>query len=285
MTDWGYPPSRPLPADGIKARTKRGSIGQQWWSRRFIDVLESFGLTGRLSRGRSYARAGQVLDLHVAPGAVTAPVQGSRPVPYRVRIGVPALTEDEWRRVEDELAGQALYRAALLGGEMPPEIEEVFAGCGVPLFPATLADLDMSCSCPDWGMPCKHLAATCYLLAEAFDEDPFLVLAWRGRDREQLLARLRQLADPAPAPTAAQPVIEVADRPLADCLDDYWSPGASLARLRAQPATPATAPDLLLRSLAPPPVTVRRRGLVDLLGPAYGRLATGDGDKGDDTGE
>jgi uncharacterized Zn finger protein len=259
MTDWGYPPSRPLPADGIKARTKRGSIGQQWWSRRFIDVLESFGLTGRLSRGRSYARAGQVLDLHVGPGTVTAPVQGSRPVPYRVRIGV-----------------QALYRAALLAGEMPPEIEEVFAGCGVPLFPASLIDLDMSCSCPDWGMPCKHLAATCYLLAEAFDEDPFLVLAWRGRDREQLLARLRQLADPASAPAAAQPVIEVADRPLADCLDDYWSPGASLARLRAQPASPATTPDLLLRSLAPPPVTIRRRGLADLLGPAYRRLAIGD---------
>ena len=42
----------------------------------------------------------------------------------------------------------------------------------------------MRCSCPDSEVPCKHLAATFYLLAEAFDEDPFLILRWRGRDRE-----------------------------------------------------------------------------------------------------
>jgi len=277
MTDWGrrFPPSRPVPvADGIKARTQRGSIGEQWWSRRFIDVLESFGMQGRLARGRRYARAGQVLELHVTPGAVTAQVQGSRPRPYRVRIKVPALTDDQWSRLEGELAGQALFRAKLLAGEMPREIEELFAGCGVPLFPSSSRDLDMSCSCPDWGMPCKHLAATCYLLAEAFDDDPFLVLAWRGRDREQLLARLRQLADRATDAAAEQPVIDVTDRPLGDCLDDYWSPQVSMSRLRAQPAVPATAPDLLLRTLDRPAIKIRRRDLVDLLTPAYTALAS-----------
>ena len=178
---------------GIKARSKRGAIGEQWWSRRFIGVLESYGMSGRLARGRSYARAGQVLDFELSQGKVTARVQGSRVRPYQVRIGVLPLTTAQWRRVMQQLASQALFRAKLLAGEMPHEIEEVFSECGTPLFPRSAADLDMHCSCPDWGVPCKHLAAVCYVLAEEFDHDPFAMLAWRGKGRDELLTALRQI--------------------------------------------------------------------------------------------
>ena len=193
---------------GIRARSKRGAIGEQWWSRRFIDVLESFGMSGRLARGRNYARRGQVLGFEISCGYVTAQVQGSRPKPYRVRIQVTPLTTPQWRRVEQALAGQALFRAKLLAGEMPREIEEVFADCGTPLFPRTARDLEMSCSCPDWEVPCKHLAAVCYVLAEAFDVDPFGILAWRGRGREDLLGALRLTA----APPEARPGTPAAHR-------------------------------------------------------------------------
>jgi uncharacterized Zn finger protein len=193
----------PLPVDGgIKARSRRGAIGEQWWSRRFIAVLESFGMRGRLTRGRYYARRGQVVEFALSTGVVTAQVQGSRARPYRVRIQVLPLTTPQWRQVEEELAARALYRAKLLAGEMPAEIEEVFADCGTPLFPRTARDLEMSCSCPDWEVPCKHLAATCYVLAEAFDDDPFLMLAWRGRGRGELLRALRR----TPAPSQRQQV-------------------------------------------------------------------------------
>jgi uncharacterized Zn finger protein len=276
MSGWysdRFPPSRPLRVDGgIKARSKRGAIGEQWWSRRFIDVLESFGMAGRLSRGRSYARAGQVLDLDISAGYVTAHVQGSRPRPYRACIEVLPLTIPQWRRVQQALAAQALFRAKLLAGEMPPEIEQVFADCGTPLFPRSARDLEMSCSCPDWGVPCKHLAAVCYVLAERFDEDPFEVLAWRGRGREELLGALRRVAAPGQEP--ARPGADVADRPLAQCLDNFWSPGLTPARLRAGPASaPPAVPDLLLRSFEPPPVVVRGTDLTALLTPAYRRLA------------
>ena len=188
--DW--PPARPIRVDGgIRAKSKRGAIGEQWWSRRFISVLESYGMSGRLARGRSYARAGQVLDFELSQGKVTARVQGSRVRPYQVRIGVLPLTTAQWRRVQDRLASQALFRAKLLAGEMPHEIEEVFAECGTPLFPRSPADLDMHCSCPDWEVPCKHLAAVCYVLAEDFDRDPFGMLAWRGKARDELLTALR----------------------------------------------------------------------------------------------
>ena len=283
MSGWdggGWPPpSRPLRVEGgIRARSKRGSIGEQWWSRRFIDVLESFGMSGRLARGRNYARAGQVLGFEISCGYVTAQVQGSRPRPYRARLQVTPLTTPQWRRVEQALAGQALFRAKLLAGEMPREIETVFADCGTPLFPRSARDVEMSCSCPDWGVPCKHLAAVCYVLAEAFDLDPFGILAWRGRGRDDLLASLRRLT--AGEAGAARPVIDVTDRPLAECLADFWAPGMTSARLRALPPAPATAPDLLLRTYEPPPVLVRGQDLRTLLTPAYQRLAAGDGEAG-----
>jgi len=274
MSDWRDWPERSLPRQvdgGIKARSKRGAIGEQWWSRRFIGVLESFGMTGRLARGRNYARRGQVLGFEISPGYVTAQVQGSRVKPYKVRIQVLPLTVPQWQRVERALAGQALFRARLLAGEMPREIEEVFADCGTPLFPARRHDMEMSCSCPDWEVPCKHLAAVCYVLAEAFDADPFGMLAWRGRGREELLAALRAVTTAQPA--EARPLIDVADRPLAECLADFWSPGMSQARLRSLPAVQATAPDLLLRTFEPPDVLVRGNDLAELLAPAYRVLA------------
>jgi uncharacterized Zn finger protein len=290
--DW--PPSRPIRVEGgIKAKSKRGAIGEQWWSRRFIGVLESYGMSGRLARGRSYARAGQVLDFQLSQGKVTARVQGSRVRPYQVRIGVLPLTTAQWKRVQQKLASQALFRAKLLAGEMPHEIEEVFAECGTPLFPRLASDLDMRCSCPDWEVPCKHLAAVCYVLAEQFDRDPFAMLAWRGKGRDDLLAALRQIkvrgttsgaADagltgrggsaPGTADRDGCLNLDVPARPLAECLETFWSPGLSPARLRAlSAATAPAAPDLLLRMFPPPPVQVRGQDLAEVLAPAYRRLA------------
>jgi uncharacterized Zn finger protein len=283
-----WPPAKPIRVDGgIKARSKRGAIGEQWWSRRFISVLESYGMSGRLARGRSYARAGQVLDFELTQGKVTARVQGSRVRPYQVRIGVLPLTTAQWRRVQDRLAGQALFRAKLLAGEMPHEIEEVFAECGTPLFPRSAADLDMHCSCPDWGVPCKHLAAVCYVLAEEFDRDPFGMLAWRGKARDDLLTALRRIQAGGTSPGQRAPSdrsapatgagLDVPAPALEECLDGFWSPGLSPARLRALATAPeAAAPGLLLRMFPPPPVTVRGQDLADVLGPGYERLAADD---------
>ncbi len=190
----GFPYGKPIRVEGgVKARSTRGDIGTTWWSRRFIDVLESFALGSRLTRGRNYARKGQVLSLSVEPGLVSASVQGSRPKPYQVTVELTPFPGLVWARAEIALAEQAIHSAHLLAGEMPGELEEVFAAAGAPLFPARIGDLSMRCSCPDHQVPCKHLAATFYLLAERFDADPFQILHWRGRTREELLDRLREL--------------------------------------------------------------------------------------------
>ena len=275
---WGadWPPGRPVRVEGgIRARSKRGSIGEQWWSRRFIDVLESFGMAGRLARGRNYARRGQVLGFEISCGYVTAQVQGSRPKPYRVRIQVTPLTTPQWRRVEQALAAQALFRARLLAGEMPREIEEVFADCGTPLFPRSAGT--WTCRAPARTGRCRASTwprcATCW--PRRFDDDPFGILAWRGRGREDLLGALR--LTPAP-PEAPRPLIDVTDRPLAECLADYWSPGMSAARLRALPQP--TSPSPSRHRARPAAADVRaaavpdpRHDLLTLLTPAYEQLA------------
>ena len=258
---------RPIEVDGgIAVRAKRGKIGEQWWSRRFVDVLEQVCDGGRLARGRAYARKGQVMDFALTAGRVTARVQGSRPQPYAVTITITAFDEALWTTLTEALGAQALYRAALLAGEMPHEIVELFAAHDAPLFPD---NLDIRCSCPDWSVPCKHGSAVLYVLAEAFDDDPFLVLAWRGRPREELLDALRGTPEPVPA---VDP-LAVDESDLDDRLAEFYSPAISLSRLRERPARVATPPELLLRVLDAPPVRVRHIPLVDLLRPAYRDLA------------
>jgi uncharacterized Zn finger protein len=165
---------------------------------------------------------------------------------------------------------------------MPHDIEETFAAAGVSLFPASPRNLASSCSCPDWSNPCKHVAAVYYLLAEAFDDDPFLIFAWRGRTRGELLGRLRALRGSDTSPTEAPgtseaggpdpgdggglvPPVEVP--PLAESLDRFWSAG-DLDALRVRPRA-AEVPDALLRQLDPPAVEVAGRDLAELLAPAY----------------
>jgi uncharacterized Zn finger protein len=278
-----YPPSRPRAVEGgLKARSARGAIGASWWSRRFLDVLESFAMGNRLTRGRNYARKGQVMSLEVTKGEVRATVQGSRASPYRVRIGLAQFGELIWAKAEIALSEQALPSAKLLAGEVPPELEQIFADAGAPLFPRVVNDLDQKCSCPDWEVPCKHLAATFYLLAESFDADPFLILRWRGRDREQLLNRLRELrSEPAvtDAPTAergTQPRTAGAALALAGLSDTsseadrFWLPPTPLP---PRPVVLDVDAALLLRQLPAPGVPLGGEALVQRLRSAYERFA------------
>jgi uncharacterized Zn finger protein len=265
-------PTAPLPAEGgLRARSKRGDIGETWWSQRFIAILESFGFGSRLDRGRNYARRGQVLDLEVHPGVVEARVQGSRSRPYRVRLGVETLDERDWERAERAMAAKAVFAAKLLAGEMPLDIEETFAACRLSLFPTSGAQLASFCSCPDAANPCKHVAAVFYLLAEAFDRDPFLVFTWRGRTREELLERLAELRRPARREPPPEADAE-AEPSLADALDRFWEAGPELEQVRVRPWA-AETPDASIRRLGPIGVTVRGADLADLLAAACRTLA------------
>ncbi|HEV7589484.1 MAG TPA: SWIM zinc finger family protein [Longimicrobium sp.] len=274
MSDWWAYEHGPRRAakDGIPARSRRGEIGESWWSKRFLDALQAVADTSRLGRGRSYARTGQVMDLRVHPGRVTARVQGSRSEPYAVRLDLKPFTDAQWERAERELAAQALYLAALLAGEMPRDVEQAFAAAGLSLFPATPDELRSDCSCPDWANPCKHTAATYYILAEAFDDDPFLVLAWRGRPRERLLERLRELrgisSGDADAEPGTEPATPSAPEPAGPRTGGFWRAGPELASLRFAPRAPDVA-DAVLRQLGPLPPEAGGERVQEALAAAY----------------
>ncbi|MFC4944552.1 SWIM zinc finger family protein [Pseudonocardia sp. GCM10023141] len=261
-------PSRPIKVEGgIQINSTRGGVARTWWSQRFMAVLESIGVGGRMARGRNYARAGQIVSLDVSAGGAVAQVQGSRPKPYAVRIGVPAFGKTEWSAVADALVADASYTAALLSGQMPPEIESVFTAVGLSLFPATTRDLALDCSCPDHAVPCKHLAAVFYVLAERFDADPFEILALRGRDRETLLEELRTRRAAA---SPAGPASGIA--PLAELLDGFYTAGPGLAATTSPVTGPPTPSDALLDQLPAFPIDLRGATVIDLLRPGYQAL-------------
>jgi len=237
MWEYNWPKSRPIEAKGgIKAQTQRGNFGKSWWAKRWIAVLESFNIGARLARGRTYARNGQVLSAEIEAGKVSSGVQGSQPRPYRVTIEVSKLTPKEWDKLIEVLSGQAVFAAKLLAGEMPEDIETVFAKAKLSLFPTKLNDLKTQCSCPDASNPCKHIAAVYYLLGEEFDRDPFLLFRLRGMEREELFDRLGATA------TVAEVEPEVIAEKLSLDPKAFWSIGKvpdDLVGELVQPSIPA----------------------------------------------
>ncbi len=167
-------------------------FGRTWWGRAWLEALEQRARLDpdRLPRGRDYARSGAVGELTLAPGEARARVQGRKTEPYEVRIRVRRFTGDEWDRVLAAISARLGHAAALLDGELPPEIADDAASAGLDLLPGG-GELGPRCSCPDDADPCKHSAAACYLLTDVLDTDPFALFLLRGRTRDQVLAGIR----------------------------------------------------------------------------------------------
>lgn len=212
-TSWdsSWPPGTRIKADGIRPRSKRGAFATTWWGRRFTDAVEEAAGPGRLSRGRTYARAGQVVHLDVGTpgtrtaGRVLATVQGSRTRPYDVVLTLGTWDAETRGELADALAADPSVLTAVLGGTLPESFEQLCLDAGLVLLPRSLSDLRTSCTCPDLVEPCKHAAAVVYLLAERLDTDPFTVLRLRGVDRDGLLslvAERRAVDDEQPGPRA-----------------------------------------------------------------------------------
>jgi uncharacterized Zn finger protein len=234
----------------------------------------------RLPRGRSYARGGTVGELAIGPGEVRTAVQGRRVRPYQVRVRVRVLEAEEWDRVLDAIAAQIGHAAALLDGELLPEVADDVRGAGTDLLPGP-GELQPRCSCPDWADPCKHAAAVCYLVAGALDADPFSLLLLRGRRRGEVLAGLRARRRSVEATVAAPDRPRPATDPGIEANQAYRRP---LAPLPAPPLPPQRPGRPSVLPVDPPPgAGLRSEDLVALAADAAARafeLATGSGDGG-----
>jgi uncharacterized Zn finger protein len=248
-------------ATRLGQRTPRKSqepLASQWWSQRFTAVLEGYGLGPRMERGRRYARSGKVTDLVVKAGRLEARVQGSRATPYRVSVRSEAASKAQWRSLELLFATRLGWAAQLLAGEVPANLEAAFAEAGVALFPRRWDDLQVRCGCPDDAEPCKHIAAVLYVFAQQLDGDPWLLLAWHGRDRQTLLQALQQ-GPAGPAASGGKAGGDGVTIPEAESLPPWWPAG-----LRSRPDPRVLPPDPLPPD--PPERALQRLGPLEIPG-------------------
>lgn len=183
---------------GLRPRSMRGKLGQSWWSQKFVSLIEDDPKKSHLEAARRYVRKGQIMKLNVNPGEIAAKVQGTQDQPYDTRVCLPAVDDDTWRRLIQRLVARSEYMACLLADIVPESLPELFEKAGVPLIPDDVEHVSWTCTCSEETIPCKHVAAVFYLVADRMDDDPFMLLRWRGRGRQEILGALRESwgADP-----------------------------------------------------------------------------------------
>lgn len=205
---------------------RRSTRGRSWWARAWVQALEDTSLdSDQLRKGRRYANSGQVGTITISPGRIAATVYAPEDT-YEAVVTVDELSADEWSRFLDQVAERAGHIAALLDGEMPHDLVEAAADAGVPLLPG-IGDLDSSCTCDGWELPCQHAAGLSYQAAWLLDSDPFVLLLLRGRSRESLLDQLQSRSQ--------QPVAEIQQPGLSP--DEVL--GTSVAALPEVPELPS----------------------------------------------
>ena len=149
--------------------------GKTWWGQQWLNSLSKIDNSNRLPRGRTYANKGAVKNIEIETNAISAKVQGSAPRPYKVMVSVPIFTNNQKQALLEAILGNPTLLAKLLNRELPQELAKFAEEKNIPLFPKSWRDFPMKCSCPDSAVPCKHLAAVIYIIANEIDKNPFLV--------------------------------------------------------------------------------------------------------------
>lgn len=180
MADFSQYGKRRKVKGGIEARNKRGAFGQTWWGRHFVTAMEELADPGRIARGRTYARGGQVLNLGVERGQIYGEVQGSQLAPFSASVTVDPLTQGEVAALVERVKASPGMLAELASNTIPQALAR-------ELLPHDKGQLDFDCSCPDDGWPCKHAAALMYIAAEHIDASATTILTLRGVDLDQLI--------------------------------------------------------------------------------------------------
>ncbi len=260
--------------NGIRLRGGDDAGGRSWVARQWITLLEQVIAPEQRDEGLSYARLGQTTELRLEPGLVEAAVQGRASKPYRTRWTIPSFSAAQWRLLIDAMAGEAIYSAKLLSGELPAAIQPLLESFGLELLPRA-ADLAAACDCG--ATRCKHAAAVAWLVAQRLDDEPLSIFTLRGMTGESVLEKLsaaRARRSPGVASAHAQPVMGGASpdsgAPEPD-LEAFWRPGPELADLMRMPP-PHHAPHALLRRLGPSPLP-GRFPLVGLLASIYDEVS------------
>jgi len=228
------------------------AYGKTWWGVQWLNALSQIDYDNRLPRGRSYANKGAVAKIEIRRGKIHAKVKGSRPRPYNVSIEVPAMPQQQVVTLLDALVSNPVIISKMLNRELDPMILEQAERLKISIFPKRWQDLDMDCSCPDWAVPCKHLAAVVYLISREIDGNPFVIFSLKSvdlvaelkarhisieREAKASLPPVADLLDPSRQPVAMLPNTDVQ----ADyrALDYTALPELTMTLASVLPANPA----------------------------------------------
>jgi uncharacterized Zn finger protein len=151
------------------------TFGKTWWGEQWLKSLSNIDYEDRLPRGKSYANKGAVIKIDIKENRIVAKVAGSRPKPYNVDIILPPFFDPELSIFIEALAKKPTIISKLLNRELDPEVLSIAEDIGLKVFPKQWTDFKMQCSCPDWAVPCKHLASVVYKVSAEIDNNPFLV--------------------------------------------------------------------------------------------------------------
>jgi uncharacterized Zn finger protein len=231
-------------------------------------MLEGLRLGARLGRGRQYAVAGQIAALTLGEGAVSAVVQGGAPEPYRVTFTFRTLADGIRRDLTAVLGAHPAWLGRLLVNDLPVEVEALFRDAGVPLFPERRGDWACTCTCPDWAKPCKHAAAVLYLLGEAVEREPMLLLDLRGINRGDLIPAVGDRPGGAGIPPPPPVRAPASPAEAAAFWGDRWTPAETFG---PPPGRTVAAP--LLTRLGPLPFWRGQERFREMVEQVYGRAA------------
>lgn len=264
---------------GVKFKLKAGETPRSWVTQRLLRVAEQGADAEIYKDGLEYARLGQTKRLTIEETLCEGVIQGRSDKPYTTTLELSQFDAESQERVISAMADQVRYAAKLLSGELPSNIEDVFAPLGLKLFPAEPQDITPKCSCPDWSEEkpwCKHTVCLSALLAERMGDDPMIIFGLHGMPSQELIDGLRQkravgVQGPGPAPVLLQHVPGVSDvpsAPLDDALGSFWEVGDELKELDT-PIEPPTLNCVLLRRLGSSPFPEGRFPLIGLMATCY----------------
>lgn len=163
--------------------------GKTWWGEQWLGALKNIDYSNRLPRGASYARNGMVQEINFSGNIISAKVKGSRRTPYSETIKLPGFSSKDIDKLVKLIQEQPVVLSKLFNRQLDESLAKMAEEAGMPLFPKQWKDLKMNCSCPDWAVPCKHLAAVIYKTSMEIDNNPFLVFSLHGVD---LMAELEK---------------------------------------------------------------------------------------------
>jgi uncharacterized Zn finger protein len=264
---------------GVKTKAKPGEPPKSWVTQRVMRVAEQAASGEALREGLEYASMGQTKRLTIEGTLCEAVIQGRADKPYRTTLALETFTQPQQEQVIATMGEQVRYTAKILAGELPSNIEDVFAPLGLRLLPTEADDLVPECTCSDHSAKepwCKHAVCLTALLAERLGEEPMLVFGLRGMPEEDLLEGLRQKrvvgsggAGPSPVLLPHVPgVTDTMSAPLDQSLAEFWDVGPDLADLDT-PIAPPPVNCVLLRRLGPSPFPEGRFPLLGLLATCY----------------